>query len=80
VLFADLDANRAKYRKDISQLYKVVDTVFLPHVDVDFAAQQVLGKHWRTATPTSASDSSRRSIDRCSPPMAMRWWISPAIA
>lgn len=51
VLFADLDANRAKYRKDISQLYKVVDTVFLPHVDVDFAAQQVLGKHWRTATP-----------------------------
>ena len=51
VLFADLDANRARYRKDISQLYKVVDTVFLPHVDVDFAAQQVLGKHWRTATP-----------------------------
>ena len=51
VLFADLDANRAKYRKDITQLYKVVDTVFLPHVDVDFAAQQVLGKNWRTATP-----------------------------
>jgi phospholipid transport system substrate-binding protein len=51
VLFADLDANRASYRKDIAQLYRVVDTVFLPHVDVDFAAQQVLGKHWRTATP-----------------------------
>jgi phospholipid transport system substrate-binding protein len=51
LLFADLDANRAKYRKDITQLYKVVDTIFLPHVDVDFAAQQVLGKHWRTATP-----------------------------
>ncbi len=51
VLFADLDANRAKYKKDITLLYKVVDTVFLPHVDVDFAAQQVLGKHWRTATP-----------------------------
>ena len=51
LLFADLDANRASYRKDITQLYKVVDTIFLPHVDVDFAAQQVLGKHWRTATP-----------------------------
>jgi phospholipid transport system substrate-binding protein len=51
VLFADLDANRAKYRKDIAQLYKVVDTVFLPYVDVDYAAQQVLGKNWRTATP-----------------------------
>ncbi len=50
-LLADLDANRAKYRKDITQLYKVVDTIFLPHVDVDFAAQQVLGKYWRTATP-----------------------------
>ena len=23
----------------------------MPHFDVDFAAQQVLGKHWRTATP-----------------------------
>ena len=51
LLFADLDANRAKYKKDITQLYKVVDTIFLPHVDVDFAAQQVLGKNWRTATP-----------------------------
>ena len=50
VLLADLDANREKYRKDITQLYKVVDTTFLPHVDVDFAAQQVLGKHWRTAS------------------------------
>jgi len=50
LLFADLDANRARYKKDITQLYKVVDTIFLPHVDVDFAAQQVLGKNWRTAT------------------------------
>ena len=25
--------------------------MFLPHVDVKYAAQQVLGKHWRTATP-----------------------------
>ncbi|MET0282403.1 MAG: ABC transporter substrate-binding protein [Steroidobacteraceae bacterium] len=49
-LLADLDANRAAYRKDISQLYKVIDTTFLPHVDVQFAAQQVLGKNWRTAT------------------------------
>ncbi len=50
-LLADLDANRAAYRKDINGLYKVIEKVFLPHVDVDFAAQQVLGKHWRTATP-----------------------------
>jgi len=48
-LLADLDANREKYRRDKKALYKVVDETFLPHVDVNFAAQQVLGKHWRTA-------------------------------
>jgi phospholipid transport system substrate-binding protein len=58
-LLADLDANRASYRKDINGLYKVIDTVFLPHVDVSFAAQQVLGKHWRTATP----EQRKRFID-----------------
>jgi phospholipid transport system substrate-binding protein len=51
LLLANLDANRAAYRKDISGLYKVIDSKFLPHVDVAFAAQQVLGKNWRTATP-----------------------------
>ncbi len=50
-LLADLDANRAAYRKDINGLYKVIDAQFLPHVDVPFAAQQVLGTHWREATP-----------------------------
>jgi phospholipid transport system substrate-binding protein len=59
VLLADLDANRAAYRKDISGLYKVIDTKFLPHVDVQFAAQQVLGKHWRTATP----EQRKRFVD-----------------
>jgi phospholipid transport system substrate-binding protein len=58
-LLADLDANRASYRKDINGLYKVIDKVFLPHVDVSFAAQQVLGKHWRTATP----EQRKRFID-----------------
>lgn len=58
-LLADLDANRASYRKDINGLYKVIDTVFLPHVDVNFAAQQVLGKHWRTAT----AEQRKRFID-----------------
>jgi phospholipid transport system substrate-binding protein len=49
-LLADLDANRAAYRKDITGLYKMVDRLFLPHVDVPYAAQQVLGKHWREAS------------------------------
>lgn len=49
-LLADLDANRATYRRDINALYRAIDTRFLPHVDVQYAAQQVLGSHWRTAT------------------------------
>jgi phospholipid transport system substrate-binding protein len=48
-LLADLDANRAAYRKDPAGLYRLVENVFLPHVDVEFAAQQVLGKYWREA-------------------------------
>ncbi len=50
-LLKNLDANRAAYRKDIAGLYRVVEQLFVPHFDVDYAAQQVLGKHWRTATP-----------------------------
>jgi phospholipid transport system substrate-binding protein len=50
-MLADLDANRAKYRTDRAGLYKIVDDVLLPNFDVNFAAQQVLGRHWRDATP-----------------------------
>jgi phospholipid transport system substrate-binding protein len=49
IMLADLDVNRAAYRKDTTGLYKLVDNVLLPNFDVNFAAQQVLGKHWRTA-------------------------------
>jgi phospholipid transport system substrate-binding protein len=49
-LLADLNANREAYRKDVTGLYKVVDRLFLPHVDVPYAARQVLAKHWREAT------------------------------
>lgn len=59
LLLADLDANRAAYKRDISGLYKVIDEKFLPHVDVQYAAQQVLGKHWRTATP----EQRKRFVD-----------------
>jgi phospholipid transport system substrate-binding protein len=58
-LLADLDANRAGYRQDLAALYRMIDTKFLPHVDVQFAAQNVLGKHWRSATP----EQRKRFID-----------------
>jgi phospholipid transport system substrate-binding protein len=47
----DLDANRAAYRKDPKQIRALVDKTMLPYFDTTFAAQQVLAKHWRTATP-----------------------------
>jgi phospholipid transport system substrate-binding protein len=50
-LLADLDAYRAAYRKNISGLLKVIETQFLPHVDMTFTARQVLGLHWRDASP-----------------------------
>jgi phospholipid transport system substrate-binding protein len=51
LMLKDLDANRAKYRTDKSGLYKTIDEVLLPNFDVNYAAQQVLGPSWRTATP-----------------------------
>jgi phospholipid transport system substrate-binding protein len=48
-LLADLDANRDRYRKDVSLLQKSIEQNFLPHFDVNYAAQQVLGKYWREA-------------------------------
>lgn len=50
-MLKELDAHRAEYRKDPKKIYALVDEVLLPHFDTDYAGQQVLGKHWRTATP-----------------------------
>lgn len=47
----DLDANREEYRKNPSKVREIVDKNMLPHFDTRYAAQLVLGKHWRTATP-----------------------------
>ncbi len=50
-LLKALDADRATYRKDPAKVQALVDKYILPHVDTQFAAQLVLGKYWRTATP-----------------------------
>jgi phospholipid transport system substrate-binding protein len=47
----DLDANRAEYAKDKSKVRELVDKNLLPYFDTAYAAQLVLAKHWRTATP-----------------------------
>jgi phospholipid transport system substrate-binding protein len=45
----DLDAHRAEYQKAPEKVRQLVDKNMLPHFDTKYAAQLVLGKHWRTA-------------------------------
>jgi phospholipid transport system substrate-binding protein len=46
-----LEANRAAYRKDPSQIGALVEKYLLPHFDIQYSARMVLGMHWRDATP-----------------------------
>ena len=50
-VLADLDQNREKYRKDFSQLRLMVDKYLDTSFDAEYAAQLVLAKNWRDATP-----------------------------
>jgi len=58
-LLSDLEGNREALRKDPARLRALVEKRVLPHFDSDYAAQLVLGKHWRTAT----AEQRRRFID-----------------
>jgi phospholipid transport system substrate-binding protein len=51
ILLAGIDARRAEFRKDPTGLYALVESTLLPHFDTPYAAQLVLGQHWRNATP-----------------------------
>lgn len=50
-VLADLDKNRALYRKDAAELRKMIDKYLLENFDTEYAARLVLAKNWRTATP-----------------------------
>ena len=50
-LLKALDANRAQYQHDPAKVQALVDKYVLPHIDTTFAAELVLGRYWRTATP-----------------------------
>ena len=51
VMLKGIDQNRAQFRKDATGLYKLVGDTLLPNFDTAYAAQRVLGIHWRNATP-----------------------------
>ena len=49
-MLAELDKNRAAYRKDPAKLDELVANVLLPTFDTEYAARLVLGQSWRSAT------------------------------
>jgi phospholipid transport system substrate-binding protein len=55
----DLDAHRAEYQKNPKKVRELVDKNMLPYFDTTYAAQLVLAKHWRTATP----EQRKRFVD-----------------
>jgi len=59
ILLSDVDKNRAQYGKDLNGLYKVIEDTLLPNFDTPYAAQLVLGQHWRGATP----EQRKRFVD-----------------
>jgi len=59
ILLTGIDQHRAEFRKDPTGLYKLVESTLLPNFDTPYAAQLVLGKHWRTAT----AEQRKRFVD-----------------
>jgi phospholipid transport system substrate-binding protein len=59
VILSGIDTHRAEYRKDPTGLYDLVEKTLLPNFDTPYAAQLVLGQHWRDATP----EQRKRFID-----------------
>jgi phospholipid transport system substrate-binding protein len=55
----DLSAHRAEYEKNPGKVRELVDKNMLPYFDTAYAAQLVLAKNWRAATP----DQRKRFIE-----------------
>jgi phospholipid transport system substrate-binding protein len=58
-MLKELDADRDRYRKNPSKVNDLVEKYLLPHFDTELAARQVLGAHWRSATP----EQRKRFVD-----------------
>lgn len=50
VILSSIDSRRAEFRKDPTDLYKLIEDTLLPNFDTPYAAQLVLGQHWRNAS------------------------------
>ncbi len=54
-----MEARRAELSKDRESLLKVIDSIVLPHFDIDYASILVLGQNARTATPEQRARFAR---------------------
>jgi phospholipid transport system substrate-binding protein len=59
ILLNGIDQRRAEFRKDPTGLYQLVEQTLLPNFDTPYAAQLVLGQHWRNAT----AEQRKRFVD-----------------
>jgi phospholipid transport system substrate-binding protein len=50
-LAVELDGRKEALAEDPEALYALIDSVLLPRFDRRYAAQLVLGRHWRNASP-----------------------------
>ncbi len=51
-----IEGRQQQLEDNPAELYQLVDDVFLPVFDTDYAGRLVLGKHWRTATPAQRQE------------------------
>ncbi|MDP2323016.1 MAG: ABC transporter substrate-binding protein, partial [Gammaproteobacteria bacterium] len=51
-----IEGRQQQLEANPAELYKLVDEVFLPVFDTNYAGRLVLGKHWRTATPAQRQE------------------------
>jgi phospholipid transport system substrate-binding protein len=54
-----IDGHQAELKKDKEKLISVIDDVFLPHFDIDYASILVLGQHARETTPEKRAEFAR---------------------
>ncbi|MDA0681495.1 MAG: ABC transporter substrate-binding protein [Proteobacteria bacterium] len=49
-LAVELEGRKAELKENKDELYALIDKILLPRFDRRYAAQLVLGRHWRTAS------------------------------
>ncbi len=54
-----LDGHREELKNDKEKLIKIIDGIFLPHFDIDYASILVLGRHAREASPAQRERFAR---------------------